>query len=96
MSQSPRCLYDSSFAQFNKADEDAIFGVICDKYNGEALTTTREAWRSEIQIIDKVFAHTVFQQFDNVFRRLTQTRFPILNRSKRYVVPLGEFALRVA
>ena len=56
MSQSPRCLYDSSFAQFNKADDDAIFGVLCDKYHGEALTTTREAWRSEIQVMKGVLS----------------------------------------
>ena len=56
MIQSPRCLYNSSFAQFIKADAYAIFGVICDKYNGEALTTTREAWRSEIQIMKGVLA----------------------------------------
>lgn len=54
MSQSPRCLYNGSFAQFNKADDDAIFGLLCDKYHGEALTTTREAWRSEIQIMKGV------------------------------------------
>ena len=56
MTQSPRCLYSSSFVQFNKADNDAILGALCDKYHGEALTTTREAWRSEIQIMKGVLA----------------------------------------
>lgn len=45
-----RCLYDSSFKKFLESDDNAIFGTLCDKYHGEALTTTREAWRSEISI----------------------------------------------
>ena len=37
-----RCLYNSSFAEFNCTDENSIFGVLCERYHGEALTTTRE------------------------------------------------------
>ena len=29
----------------------AIFGDLCDRYHGEALTTTREAWMGEIEIL---------------------------------------------
>ena len=43
-----RCLYNSSFENFINADENSIFGEFCDNYHGDALTTTREAWRSEI------------------------------------------------
>ena len=46
-----RCLYNSSFDEFIKADSNAIFGTLCDNYHGEALTTTREAWREEISIL---------------------------------------------
>lgn len=55
-----RCLYDSSFKKFLESDYNAIFGTLCDKYHGEALTTTREAWRSEISIMKNIlsrFAH---------------------------------------
>ncbi len=56
MSTSPRCLYSSSFAQFNTADPSALFGVLCENYHGEALTTTREAWTGEIAIMKRVLA----------------------------------------
>lgn len=56
MAASPRCLYSSSFAQFNTADPNAVFGVLCENYHGEALTTTREAWTGEIAIMKRVLA----------------------------------------
>lgn len=56
MATSPRCLYSSSFAQFNTADPNAVFGVLCENYHGEALTTTREAWTGEIAIMKRVLA----------------------------------------
>ena len=51
MRKSPRCLYHNDLASFLTADENAIFGVLCDQYHGDALTTTREAWRAEISIL---------------------------------------------
>lgn len=56
MRKSPRCLYSSSLAVFAAADENSIFGILCDQYHGDALTTTREAWRSEITILKQVLA----------------------------------------
>ncbi len=50
----PRCLYDSSFALFLYKDINSIFGTLCDNYHGDALTTTREAWKSEIDIMRNV------------------------------------------
>ena len=50
----PRCLYDSSFASFLYKDINSIFGTLCDNYHGDALTTTREAWKSEIDIMRNV------------------------------------------
>lgn len=49
-----RCLYNSSFTDFLNTDDNTIFGVLCDRYHGEALTTTREAWKSEISIMKDV------------------------------------------
>ena len=52
-----RCLYNSSFEKFINADENSIFGALCDNYHGDALTTTREAWKAEISIIKGVLAN---------------------------------------
>lgn len=49
-----RCLYNSSFADFLGSDDNYIFGTMCDNYHGEALTTTREAWKVEISILKQV------------------------------------------
>ena len=46
-----RCLYDSSFEDFIKTEENSIFGALCDNYHGQALTATREAWKCEISIM---------------------------------------------
>ncbi len=51
-----RCLYNSSFAELVSADENSIFGALCDNYHGEALTTTREAWKAEVSIMKEVLA----------------------------------------
>lgn len=49
-----RCLYNSSFTDFLNTDDNTIFGVLCNRYHGEALTTTREAWKSEISIMKDI------------------------------------------
>lgn len=54
MSKSTRCLYHESLGTFLSADENSVFGVLCDNYHGDALTTTREAWKSEITILKQV------------------------------------------
>lgn len=51
-----RCLYNSSFEAFIKANENSIFGTLCDRYHGDALTTTREAWKAEISIMKGVLS----------------------------------------
>ena len=51
-----RCLYNSSFEKFNKADNNSLLGILCDNYHGEALTTTREAWKGEISIMKEVLS----------------------------------------
>ena len=52
----PRCLYNSDLASFLNQNIDSIFGTLCDNYHGDALTTTREAWRGEIAIMKSVIA----------------------------------------
>lgn len=55
-----RCLYHSSFQNFIKADNNSIFGTLCENYHGEAITTTREAWREEISVLKDAL-----RNFDN-------------------------------
>ena len=54
MSRSQRCLYDSDIAGFLTQDKESIFGMLCDRYHGDALTTSREAWMKEIEIMKVV------------------------------------------
>lgn len=54
MKKSPRCLYDSGIRTFIKKDKDSVFGILCEQYHGDALTTTREAWVKEIDILQRV------------------------------------------
>lgn len=51
MGRSTRCLYDSSIADFLDSEAELILGILCDRYHGVALTTTREAWKGEIEIL---------------------------------------------
>ena len=54
MSKIPRCLYNSDFATFLYTDSNSIYRIIDDNYHGEALTTTRDAWKTEIEIMKNV------------------------------------------
>ena len=51
-----RCLYHGRISEFISADDNLIFGTLCDRYHGEVLTTTREAWKSEISIMKDVLS----------------------------------------
>lgn len=53
---SPRCLYHDSLRHFCAADETFVFGKLCENYHGEALTTTRDAWRGELAILKPVLS----------------------------------------
>ena len=56
MKSNPRCLYSNCIDDFIIGDDNAIFGVLCDQFHGEALTTTREAWKAEISILKKALS----------------------------------------
>lgn len=53
MGNNPRCLYENSITSFLVKEDKSIFGELCDKYHGDTLTTSREAWLSEIQILQE-------------------------------------------
>ena len=56
MKNNPRCLYNSDFKSFLNEDSNSIFGTLCDNFHGDAPTTSREAWKSEIDIMREVIA----------------------------------------
>ena len=51
-----RCLYCNNIKDFLNTDDNSIFGELCDAYHGDALTTTREAWKSEISIMKNILS----------------------------------------
>ena len=62
-----RCLYNSSFEKLINSDENSIFGALCDNYHGDALTTTREAWKEEISIIKGVLSNYADKNGEVIF-----------------------------
>ena len=54
MRKSPRCLFESEIDSFLEKEKETIFGVLCERYHGDAITTTRDAWLREIEILQKV------------------------------------------
>ena len=51
-----RCLYSNNIKDFLNTDDNSILGELCDNYHGAALTTTIEAWKSEIAVMKDVIA----------------------------------------
>lgn len=48
-----RCFYFAKISDFLQSSSDEIRGVIDEAYHGNAITTTRESWRDEIEILKK-------------------------------------------
>lgn len=53
MGKSTRCLFESAIDTFLVKEKESIFGLLCERYHGDAITTTREAWTREIEILQK-------------------------------------------
>nr|MBQ6242207.1 DUF2075 domain-containing protein [Lachnospiraceae bacterium] len=62
MSDNPRCLYANTFSSFLNDPERSISGALNDNYHGDVRTTTREAWKTEISILQEVLSP--FQETD--------------------------------
>ena len=56
MNNNPRCLYNNSFYGFLSDTETTILGTLCDNYHGDAKTTTRDAWKGEITVMQKTLS----------------------------------------
>lgn len=62
-----RCLYNNKFEKFLNTEDNFVFGQLCDNYHGEALTTTREAWKAEITIMKEVLSGLSDKNGDIIF-----------------------------
>lgn len=51
MAHIQRCLYDDDIRTFIDREDMAVLGCLCERYHGDALTTTREAWQREIGVL---------------------------------------------
>lgn len=51
-----RCLFNSSFNHYISRDDNSILGELVDNYHGDALTTTRDAWKAEISIMKRILS----------------------------------------
>ena len=49
-----RCLYHAAFKEFLNSGTLEVLGTLHDHFHGEALTTTGEAWKREIQLLQQV------------------------------------------
>ncbi len=63
-----RCLFESDFKTFLEEKIEVIRDTLCNGYHGTELTTTRDAWSGEIEILKKVLTpwkgntdHIVFE-----------------------------------
>ena len=56
MNNSPRCLYQNTIIGFIHDSDMNIFGELNNSYHGDTLTTTREAWKDEIAIMQEVLS----------------------------------------
>ena len=63
----PRCLYQNSFAGFLREQASSLFGILNDRYHGEARTTTREAWKEEIAFLKMVLLQLPAQDGQIIF-----------------------------
>ena len=67
MTNNPRCLYNNYFKEFLSESERSILGALCDNYHGDARTTTREAWKSEISIMQETLSRCEYSEGQIVF-----------------------------
>jgi len=72
----PRCLYNNSFSGFIIDPEMSILGMLCERYHGASLTTAREAWKAEIDIMKS----TVFSCEDDRGRIIFEYDIPRLGK----------------
>ena len=80
-----RCLYSSGIKRFLSLDDNLILGTLCDKYHGDAPTTTREAWKGEISVIKSLLSNYA----DNDGKIIFEYDIPRLGKRVDVVLLLG-------
>lgn len=65
--QSTRCLYKADFKTFIDEDTFQILGHLHDAFHGNALTTTDEAWKGEIDILKETLLPWKDEEADIIF-----------------------------
>ena len=88
-----RCLYNSSFRTFLNTDDNSIFGLLCERYHGEALTTTREAWKSEIAIMKDVLTNFADKQGQKKTHRLYALARKRNDRTQDYIRKVARYII---
>lgn len=64
---SNRCLYHATFQKFLSTDSMEIFGILQANFHGDVQTTTREAWITEITLLQKILRTWKEEKGDIVF-----------------------------
>ena len=54
MNKNPRYLFGNDIKTFLSKEKETLLGILCDEYHGDTLTTTRESWIKEIEILQNV------------------------------------------
>ncbi|MCQ2202234.1 MAG: DUF2075 domain-containing protein [Bacteroidales bacterium] len=67
MAKSPRCLYSCKFSEFINTDPKSVLGELNSNYHGQILTTTNEAWISEIEIMQETLLPWINETGNIVF-----------------------------
>lgn len=62
-----RCLYNASFKKFLSSDKMEVLGILHDNFHGEALTTTNEAWKGEIELLQNALLPWADEEGEIVF-----------------------------
>ena len=57
MKNNPHCLFESDFETFLKSDTDAILGKLNNNYHGNLLTTTRDSWKEEVEVMKNTLSN---------------------------------------
>lgn len=56
MKTNNRCLFSCKIAEFLTTESNLVFGTICENYHGDVLSSQREAWLNEIELMKRVLS----------------------------------------
>lgn len=62
-----RCMYAAAIGEFVREDANRVLGLIHDACHGTTMTTTREAWKEEIVLLQRVLRPWAEEEADVIF-----------------------------